>query len=98
VTIQMGDAMLGVDDIWCEVDVDGATMDLTLSIKGLTRENDDMLAGAAVLLLDHALGEYDSVTRVRSLERGPLPLNPRHAGLVPLPKLPALGDALPPLS
>jgi hypothetical protein len=98
VTIRMGDASLGPDDVWCRTEVEGATVGLTLFIQGLTRENDAMLARAAVILLDNALGEYDAVMRVRSLERGPLPADPRAAGLLPLRELPAFFDSLPSLS
>jgi hypothetical protein len=98
VTIKMTGATLAADDVWCKAEVDGAVVGVTLFIRGLTPENDEVLAGAAVILLDNALGEYDAVMRVRSLERGPLPPAPRDAGLIPLRELPALFDALPPLS
>jgi hypothetical protein len=64
-----------------------------LWIKGLTRENDPMLSRGALILLDNALGEYDAVTRILELNRGPLPQKPENQpGLHPLRELPEMVD------
>jgi hypothetical protein len=94
--IDMGGRKLGSDDIWCGVRPQPGGIDLTLHIRGLTSENDQALGGAAVLLLDNAIGEYDAVMKVRQLHRAPLPaLNPvQTSAFFPLAQLPAFLDRI----
>lgn len=94
--LQFGDRKLGVDDIWCSAEPSGNGIDLTLWIRGLTPQTDQILSRAVLILLDNAIGEYDAVMKVKQLGRGPLPADPeRTEGLFPLRELPALLDRLP---
>src|SRR5262249_18461644 len=93
VSLEFGGRALSYDDIWFTAVRKGDGLAVTLWIKGLTRENDGMLSRAALILLDNALGEYDAVTRIVELNRGPLPANPdTRPGLHPLSQLPELVD------
>ena len=59
--IGVGGLKLGYEDVWCGV-VERAEdgIRLVLCIRGLTQDTDQMLSQAAVLMLDNAVGEYDS--------------------------------------
>jgi hypothetical protein len=93
--LQFGECVLGVDDIWCSSkSVDGGIA-LTLWIAGMNTRNERTIVGAAVLLLDHAIGEYDAVMKIRSLARKTLPADPADRGLFPLRELPKLLDEIP---
>ena len=98
VKIRMGARSLAVDDIWCTTKPLEGGIALTLWIAGLDDENENMLGGAAAVLLDNVVGEYDAVMKIRALERGALPQDPAGKGLVPLRDLPGLLDAISPTS
>jgi hypothetical protein len=67
---------------------------VTLWIPGLEEEGDRERAGAALVLLDNAVGEYDAVVKIRSLQRRPLGgVAPQ--GSFPLSRLALLLDSLP---
>lgn len=84
--IEINGSRLGPEDIWFEATIDGEHMDLSLFVAGVTPSNRDDLAGALMILLDNALGEYAAVTAVRSVNVKPLPAN--RTGLRPFIKLP----------
>jgi hypothetical protein len=93
VRLEFGDFVLTYDDIWFTADRVGDGLSVTLWIKGLTQETDRMLSQGALILLDNALGEYDAVTRIVELNRGPLPKTPEtRPGLHPLSQLPEMVD------
>ena len=95
VELQFGGHTLTYDDIWFTAEQEGDALSVTLWIKGLTRENDSALSNGALILLDNALGEYDAVTRIAGLGRGPLPDDPEsRPGLYPLRQLPEMVDFL----
>jgi hypothetical protein len=92
--LDMGGRTLGYDDIWCGVERVDGRLDVTLWIRGLDPDNVQALGGAALLLLDNAVGEYDAVTRIGRLHHGPLPSDPRETPtFFPLTLLPAYLDA-----
>ena len=92
VKIRMGERILGVDDVWCSVEQIAGGVALTLWIADL----DDVVAGAAVVLLDNVIGEYDAVMKVRELARRSLPQSTAaRAELLPLRDLPAALDRIP---
>lgn len=86
---------LGVDDVWFQAfrGPEGQ-IGITLYVRGLPKENYGKEAGAAILLLDHALGEYDSLTKIDSLEAEPLPDDPAGAGLRPFLEIVPLIDSV----
>jgi hypothetical protein len=72
---------------------DGGGVHVTLWIPGL-KERDRELAGAALVLLDNAVGEYDAVVKIRSLARRPL-ASIAPDGSFPLSRLPLVLDSIP---
>jgi hypothetical protein len=92
--IEMEGHALAADDIWWSAVEEDGGLHLTLWIRGLTSETVSLLAGAAVILLDNALGEFDSVTKIRSLDPQPLPARVPD-GLAPFVELPGRVDRLP---
>jgi hypothetical protein len=75
-----------------EADRDVRT-DLELCIRGLTETNHEVLVGAAFILLDNALGEFDVATQVGAIEWLCLPDDPVGNGLLPLSDLPQVVNA-----
>ena len=93
--IEMNSQKLGYPDIWCQVEPEGRNARVKLLIRGLTLESAETLLGAALILLDNAVGEYDSIMRISDLDNGPLPAKPRKsATFFPLSELPAYLDRL----
>ena len=93
--ITMNDRTLGYDDIWCEVEPDGARARVRLLVSGLTLDSAETLLGAALVLLDNAVGEHDSVVKIADLDNGPLPTNPtKSQTFFPLSELPGYLDGL----
>ena len=60
---------------------DAARVDLVLHVRGATAENVDMITQAALILLDNAIGEYDSVKRIAGLDVALLEGRPRKSEL-----------------
>jgi hypothetical protein len=85
--ITFGDQHLGPDDLWFRASQSEVRTDLELCIRGLTEANHEVLAGAAFILLDNALGEFDVATRVGAIEWRCLPDDPAGDGLLPLSDL-----------
>jgi hypothetical protein len=95
--LEMDGRKLGYEDIWCAVSPKDQGISVTLLIRGLTAANHEALGGGALILLNNAVGEYDSVTKIKELDRAPLPSNPQHQpNLFPLAELPGYLDQLPP--
>ena len=92
--IEMNGRKLTYDDIWCSVEAKGGGAAVTLWIRGLDEQNDSALGGAALVLLDNAVGEYDAVIKISQLNRGALPSEPKEtATFFPLALLPAYLDS-----
>src|SRR5262245_13128506 len=93
--IEFHGGKLSYDDIWCRVMPDGTRARVTLLIRGLAPSSAEVLLGAALILLDNAVGEYDSVAKISDLNNGPLPASSvRSQTLFPLAELPAYLDGL----
>jgi hypothetical protein len=93
--LDMGGRMLGYDDIWCGIVQRDGGIDVMLWIRGLSQETLEALGGGALILLDNAVGEYDAVTKIKQLDRTPLPMNPqRRPDFFPLAELPEFLDGL----
>jgi hypothetical protein len=93
--IEMAGRKVGYDDIWCRVEPQGGGVRVTLCIRGLSPQSDEALSPAALILLDNAVGEYDSVMKIRQLDRGPLPPDPqRRDEFFPLAELPRFLDGI----
>ena len=96
--VRYGETTLGMSDVTyrCTLAKTGDCVDLLLGIPGyndsesLESPGNSLVAGAAVLLLDHVLGEYDSVTRVGELAATGMPI----LGARTLDTLPSAVDAL----
>ncbi len=93
--LDMGGRTLAYDDVWCSIVQRDGGMDVILWIRGLSQETLEALGGGALILLDNAIGEYDAVTKIKQLDRAPLPMNPqRRANFFPLAELPQFLDGL----
>lgn len=92
--IRMGDEIsLNIKDLSCQAFVGPrGELGVTLLLKDMDDPENDRRAGAAVLLMDHAIGEYDAMTAIRSLAIEPykddLP------GVMPLEELPSFIDKM----
>lgn len=96
VSLQMHGRTLTYQDIWCQVETVGWQANIVLHVDGLTNENKSDMTGATFVLIDNALGEFDSMVRLgeldfRSLEGEPV----RRKDFFPLSDLPAYIDRLP---
>lgn len=68
--------------------IEGKKLDIIVYVAGITEENFDKIAYGGLLLLDHLLGEYDCVTKVRSYDFHEMPVRPEELQrLLPLPEL-----------
>ncbi len=74
-------------DVWFRAERDGPRAGLFLFVRDLTEENFKVLGGAVMILLDAALGEYDTETKVGFIEWAELPGDPAAAGLRPFREL-----------
>lgn len=94
VQLQFGnDLTFGSDDVWWTAEEIDAGLSVNLWIRGLDPATDEVYSHAALILLDHALGEYDSTTVLAELNRGPLPDDPEsYPDLHPLIELPTFVD------
>ncbi len=93
--VRFGRRSLSSSDLWFSAENAGAgAVSVTLYIRGLTPSNDRDLAGAAVILLDELLGEYDACLRIAALHRERAPRAPEKAGLKPFVELRTVVDAL----
>ena len=91
--ISLNDLTLGGDDVWCEVAPARRGIDLVLHVRGATAENVDLITQASLILLDNAIGEYDSVKRIAGLDVAMLEGRPRKSeSFFPLKDLPGFLD------
>ena len=85
---------LSTDDVWFAASpLPSGGLSLTMYVAGLTEANYERRAGAAVLLLDNTLGEYDAGTMIDRLDAQPLPADPQGRHLRRFSGLPAFIDA-----
>ncbi len=94
VRVQLGEAVLEPEGLWYRLTQDADHADLDLFVDGLTAENLEGLGGAAFLMLDAALGEYDVATRIGAIDFDALPEDPAGLDLKPIDALRADFDAL----
>lgn len=90
--IRLQDESVGPDDIWFRVLENDDGLDLTLHVRGLTKANEQLRGLGASLLAEHAVGERDALTMIRSLQIEPLPKTPEAAGLHPFLELAGVFD------
>ena len=89
--IKMGDVDLGPEQMWFRLEADGDKVGLNLYFGGI--ELNDEVAGAAFILLDNALGEYDMETKVGFIERHQLQTEADVTRLQAFEKLPTAFDS-----
>jgi hypothetical protein len=93
--IDLGGHTLGYEDVWCSPGALPGGVRVTLWIRGLDPQADQVLSRAALILLDNAVGEYDAVMKIKQLDCGPLQPNPRRTdSFFPLHELPRYLDHL----
>jgi len=93
IEIALEDQRVGPADIWFRVREGDDGLDLTLCVRGLTESNERLRGLGASLLAEHAVGERDALTMIRSLSVRPLPEDPAAAGLRPFGELVTVFDA-----
>ncbi|QDT45872.1 hypothetical protein Pan241w_60000 [Gimesia alba] len=92
--LQFGDRELNANDFYFWLQTEEGAIDLILFAPDLTEENREEMMGAAFILLDMTLGEFDVTLNLRYIDFQPLPEDPEAEELQPLPELPAAFDAL----
>lgn len=93
IEIQLQGESVGPKDVWFLVARDEVGLALTLYVRGLTPENEQLRGLGASLLAEHAVGERDALTLLNALEMEPLPKNPAAEGLRPFGELVPTFDA-----
>ena len=79
---------VSVRDIWYRSGERDGEFALTVHVGGLDADNQEIKTRVAFVMLDLALGEYDTATKLRHISFAPLPPDPEAAGLNPLGDLP----------
>ena len=79
-------------DLWYHLASKDSQLALTLFVRGMSAGNRDAMASAGFIILDQALGEYDTATKLHFVDFAPLPPDPAAAGLKPLSDLAAEVD------
>ena len=90
-TITYGDVELGPQHMQFRLEGDGDRVGIHLYFHDI--ELNDGVAGAAFILLDNALGEYDMETKVGFIERYQLQTADERIDVKPFEQLPAAFDA-----
>ncbi len=94
-TLQFGDFTVNADDYqFKELARANGKVDIEVRVKGLTPENEQKVDRAVFLLIDHAIGEYDTETKLHAIDIKPMAvaIDPT---LKPLSALAAVVDSLP---
>ena len=68
IDVQLGDINLRPSDVLVTIEEDGPKAGLSVYIKGYRGKMEQQKIGAAFLMLDNALGEYDMINRVGFIE------------------------------
>src|SRR5262245_20560207 len=84
---------IGTSDVWFEVEGSDQGLDLTLHVRGLTPEDQQVRGLGASLPACDAVGESDPLTMTGSLRALPLPDDPAATGLRPFRDLVGVFDA-----
>jgi hypothetical protein len=92
IEIAIEDQQIGPADIWFRVEPDDFGLNLTLHVRALTPQNEQIRGLGASILAQHAIGEFDSMTLLSSLQVKPLQGDPAGAGLYPFGDLVAVFD------
>lgn len=91
--IQFGDLLIKHTDLLVALAKQGSLIDLTVFIKGMTKEKARIFQQAAFILLDQAIGEYEMETKVGIIQV--MPYDPSiNVDLVTLLELPEKFNAL----
>lgn len=91
--LKMGDRLLGVDQLFFFPVAEKDSLDIIIYLPGLTTDNYMEMAYQCLILLDHLLGEYDCVMKVRHYDFHLLPRRKEElVDLKPLKELPAFVD------
>src|SRR5262245_19485759 len=85
--LRYGDIELSGDDIWFTHEGAGRKIHLELYLRGFSEETQQVLGGAAFLLLDGTLGEFVVETRIGGIGWHALPDDPAAQGLRPFADL-----------
>ncbi len=92
--IEVGAIKLDPKEIWfSSASVDGK-VDLTIYYPHYTEETEQEFLRATFILLDAALGEYDTEMKLGFVEIDVLPKNPAALGFLPFKELPQTVDGL----
>ena len=91
--ISMHGQTLDADDVWCEVSPGKARVSVVLHLRGVTLQSEAVLSQMALILMDNAIGEYDSVMKIADVEIALLEGTPKVSGsFFRLRNLPAFLD------
>lgn len=88
-TLSYSNYTVASQDVWFRTEADGTKVGITLFLPHSNGVDKEVITGAAFLLLDAALGEYDVETKVGFVEWLPRPEEPKGRGLLPYKELPA---------
>lgn len=92
VVIRLEDEEIGPEQVWFRIAEGDDGLDLTLSVRGLTPENERLRGLGASLLAEHAVGEQDALTMLGSLQLEALPDSPGSTDLRPFRELAGVFD------
>jgi hypothetical protein len=90
--VRYGGATVKPDDVWYSAQADPPRLAVHLYVRGVTTANKEAVGGAALLMLEGAVGERDAYTIVTLDDLDPLPADPTRAGLHPIADLPKAVD------
>jgi hypothetical protein len=87
-SIQYGGVSVESRDIWFLAEINAATqvLDICYFVRGM-EQDDRRRRGATIILVDHAIGEYDAVMRIGRITFAPLPEHPEAIDLHPISEL-----------
>ena len=83
VAIEIGGQRISAYSLWFSTRLTAAGLELTLAVPGIGGEDSEMLAQAAMVLVDNALGEYFPAMGVAKFCLVPMPPTPETEGLRP---------------
>jgi hypothetical protein len=83
------------EQMWFRPEADSGRVGLWLYLPGVDGPAHDQARGAALIMLDMAIGELATMTKVGFIEFRELPPKPQEAGLRPIGDLPSVVDTVP---
>src|SRR5438876_279941 len=78
--ISLNGQTLDGDDVWCEVTAVKGGVSVVLHLRGVTVQTEEVLSQMALILMDNAIGEYDSVMKIADVDIALLEGTPRASG------------------